>query len=29
MTIEGNPQVVQRFLTIFEPPRAGFPLVTP
>ena len=29
MTIEGNPLVLQRFLTIFEPPRPGFPLVTP
>jgi alkyl sulfatase BDS1-like metallo-beta-lactamase superfamily hydrolase len=29
LTVEGNPQVVQRFLTIFEPPRANFPLVTP
>ena len=29
MTIDGNPLVLQRFLTIFEPPRPGFPLVTP
>jgi alkyl sulfatase BDS1-like metallo-beta-lactamase superfamily hydrolase len=29
LTIDGNPLALQRFLTIFEPPRAGFPLVTP
>jgi alkyl sulfatase BDS1-like metallo-beta-lactamase superfamily hydrolase len=29
LTIDGNPLVLQRFLTIFEPPRPGFPLVTP
>ncbi len=27
--IEGNPAVLQRFLGLFEPPRPGFPLVTP
>jgi alkyl sulfatase BDS1-like metallo-beta-lactamase superfamily hydrolase len=27
--IEGNPAMLQRFLGLFEPPRPGFPLVTP
>lgn len=27
--IAGDPAVLQRFLGLFEPPRAGFPLVTP
>ena len=29
ISIAGNPAVLQRFMTLFEPPRAGFPLVTP
>jgi alkyl sulfatase BDS1-like metallo-beta-lactamase superfamily hydrolase len=29
LKIEGDPAVLQRFLTLFEPPRPGFPLVTP
>ena len=29
ISIEGDPAVLQRFLGLFEPPRAGFPLVTP
>lgn len=29
LKIEGDPAVLQRFLGLFEPPRAGFPLVTP
>ena len=29
LKIEGNPAVLQRFLTLFEPPHAGFPLMTP
>ena len=29
ITIAGNPAALQRFLTLFEPPRPGFPLVTP
>ena len=27
--IEGDPGILQRFLGLFEPPRVGFPLVTP
>ncbi|MBC7505029.1 MAG: SCP2 sterol-binding domain-containing protein, partial [Sandarakinorhabdus sp.] len=29
LKIEGDPAILQRFLGLFEPPRAGFPLVTP
>jgi alkyl sulfatase BDS1-like metallo-beta-lactamase superfamily hydrolase len=29
IAIAGNPAVLQRFMTLFEPPRAQFPLVTP
>lgn len=29
ISISGDPAVLQRFLGLFEPPRAGFPLVTP
>jgi alkyl sulfatase BDS1-like metallo-beta-lactamase superfamily hydrolase len=29
LQIEGNPAVLQRFLALFQPPRVGFPLVTP
>ncbi|MBC7504113.1 MAG: MBL fold metallo-hydrolase [Sandarakinorhabdus sp.] len=29
LKIEGDPVILQRFLGLFEPPRAGFPLVTP
>jgi alkyl sulfatase BDS1-like metallo-beta-lactamase superfamily hydrolase len=29
LKIEGSPAVLQRFLTLFEPPHAGFPLMTP
>ena len=29
ISIAGDPAVLQRFLGLFEPPRTGFPLVTP
>ena len=29
ISIAGNPAILQRFMTLFEPPRTGFPLVTP
>ena len=29
IAIAGNPAVLQRFMTLFEPPRANFPLVMP
>ena len=29
ISIEGDPLVLQRFLGLFDPPRPGFPLVTP
>ena len=29
LQIAGDPAVLQRFLGVFAPPRAGFPLVTP
>ena len=29
LTIDGDPMVLQRFLGLFQAPRAGFPLVTP
>jgi alkyl sulfatase BDS1-like metallo-beta-lactamase superfamily hydrolase len=29
LQIAGNPAVLQRFMTVFEPPKPGFPLVTP
>jgi hypothetical protein len=28
LKIEGDPAVLQRFLSIFQPPTPGFPLVT-
>ena len=29
LKIDGDPAVLQRFLALFQPPRAAFPLVTP
>jgi alkyl sulfatase BDS1-like metallo-beta-lactamase superfamily hydrolase len=29
IAIAGDPALLQRFMTLFDPPRQGFPLVTP